>query len=182
MKKFYIFSVLIISASFLSVITSLAMSAAATDVWYLVRRNDTKAIKKAIESNPDLLNEKSFNGSTLLGLAALCNKPETVQLLIDLGANINNAENNDRITPLRYALRHNASRVTTILLENRAWIFSGDLHCAATNNSHQNIKQLVNYGADVNEKDEKGKTPLMLAQAANKPLNVRALKKCGATE
>lgn len=147
----------------------------------LIEKKSSKEVEKAIELNPNLLELRDHTGLSLLHLAAWHNKPETVQLLINLGMDYNLLSRFDE-TPLDWAIVFHASKITKILLKNGANISPYSIHKAARTSTPKIIKRLVSFGANVHDKDKHGRTPLVYAQANNKPLNVNVLKKCGATE
>ena len=88
-----------------------------------------------------------------LYVAILCGRPQIVQLLIDMGANIESTYyKNDR--PLLFAMKFNKEEIVKVLIQN---------------------------GADVNTKNQKGYTPLILASHYNQFEVVQILIDFGAS-
>lgn len=123
-----------------------------------------------------------FNQSTDAGVrpihaAAKAGNLEAVKWLIEHGADKNAAyykENSDdnsieKITPLLLAILFKKWHTAEWLLENDAslktWSLdhSSPLHNVDTNDGHHVVELLIARGADVNEKDSLGNTPLKYA-------------------
>ncbi len=130
------------------------------------------------------------NKMTLLHLAALANKTNTVRLLIQRGADL---EARDRygFTALHWAAMQGATETATLLLENKAnpnvgvlpsgnarplpmmpgkWL-EGDtaLHFAALRGDTDLIRLLLRSGASINPTNSTGRTPLDLASQPRLP-------------
>ena len=105
----------------------------ATKIFDAVAAGDNDTVSQAIESGAISLDERHPQaGSTLLTVAAFSGQPETVRLLLDLGADPNVA-NNDSGTALHVA------------------VFMGRADSA---------KLLLDAGADTTVKDANGQTPV----------------------
>jgi ankyrin repeat protein len=101
-----------------------------------------------LDAEPGLVNAIAADGFYPLGLAAYFKHPAAVRLLLDRGANPNQAA-------------ANAAKVTA-------------LHAAVSSNQAQIVEWLLDAGADVNARQQMDYTPLMGA-AANARLDILEL-------
>ena len=94
----------------------------------------TARVAELLDRDPTQINAYSSDGFYPLGLAAFFGQPETVKLLLSRGADVAQAARNPmRVQPL---------------------------HAAAAGRSFDAVRMLVDAGAPVNGKQEKGWTPL----------------------
>jgi ankyrin repeat protein len=94
----------------------------------------TERVAELLDRDPSLVNAYSSDGFYPLGLAAFFAHPETVRLLVSRGADVAQvARNPMKVQPL---------------------------HAAAAGRSFEAVKLLVDAGAPVNGKQEKGWAPL----------------------
>ena len=100
--------------------------------------NDHKEIVSLLIENNAYINEKNHYGDTALYFACCYGHNEIVQLLLRKGANPNVKTNNDKKTPLHYACQRYRSKTIIVSL-------------------------LLKNGANVNDKDCYGNTPLLIA-------------------
>ncbi len=120
----------------------------------------------------------------ILHIAAHYANAETVELLIEAGANINFYSRFGyggiyEGTPLYISTKYENVKVIELLLNRGADVnakdFGGDgpLHCATKSNNVEIIKLLLNRGADVNAKGTYGCTPLHWAVGSKNPEFIR---------
>ena len=106
----------------------------ALDIFDAASVGRTQRVAEWLDRDPALVNAYSSDGFYPLGLAAFFAHPETAQLLVSRGADVSQAARNPmRVQPL---------------------------HAAAAGRSFDVLRLLVEAGAPVNGKQEKGWTPL----------------------
>ena len=136
------------------------------------------------------INKKALNGNSPLLEAVLSNNYELVSFLIDNGADVN-IKNSLGVTPLIIAAGINYD-TTKLLIKNGAKlkpkarfdspysIMGGDaLFSAANNNIKENVKLLIESGANINTKSYLGSTPLLEALRHNNEELFYYIKKNG---
>lgn len=127
---------------------------------------------KDLKNYPDLLQKinstKLWDGGSLIHTAVRCNQLETVKILAENGADINDFDQNFE-TPLILATKANYINIMAYLLKNGASTsFSDDqkngpLHFAAEHIDLLATQLLVENYADVNQQNSRGNTPLHIA-------------------
>jgi len=80
-----------------------------------VQYGQFETVRRFIEQKVDL-EVKDFGGSTPLGWAALCDRKEIAELLLDHGAQINGGDT----PPLHWAVQMKSLRMATLLVERGA--------------------------------------------------------------
>ena len=105
----------------------------------------TAALRALIEEDRSRIRAYAPDGFYPLGLAAYFKHPDTVRMLLDLGADVHQAANNP-------------AKVQA-------------LHAAVSSNQPQIVRWLIDAGADVNARQQVDYTPLMGA-AANARLDI----------
>lgn len=98
-------------------------------------RNETIEVFNFLTQNGFKTDAKTSGGRSALSIAAYRNSAEIIQLFLDAGNDVNEADDEGK-TPLFYA---------------------------AERNSAENVALLLAAGADVNAKDKEGNTPLLVA-------------------
>jgi len=135
---------------------------------------DNHRVAHLIKQDSSSINAYSPDGFTALGYAAFFGHPETLELLLNAGAQVDQpARNQMRVCPLHAAVAHRhpevALAVVKMLLERGAeanirqqgeWT---PLHEAAARGHQEMVQLLLSHGADVNAKNEEGKTPFEMA-------------------
>lgn len=144
-----------------------------------VRSRAHGRVAALIKGNPDLLRAADPAGSTLLHHAAGFGTIETLQLLVDAGAEIN-AKNTRGSTPLHWAvpeekkvrllLAHGAA-VNAKLADGRTPLYLATF----LGNGHPVIRLLLEHGADPNLRAGGGRAPLAIAASRGDAVAIRLL-------
>ncbi len=141
-----------------------------------IGRNDFEKLKVALESGANPNSKENFgDGHTPLGLACCRQYYECAKLLLDAGANVDNAGPKSE-TPLKLACDAYGSppvdRLVELLLryganpEKYQKGSDGPLHYAAMFNQFGALKLLVEHKADVNRPGAYKRTPLIYAASS----------------
>src|SRR5262245_23952365 len=158
-----------------------------TALMAVARTGDLEAARLLVNHGATVDAKERWGGQTALMWASARRHPEMMQLLISKGADVN-ARSIDRdyqrhvtaegrpknldsggFTPLLYAARENCIACVNVLLENHADIDLPDpdgvspLLVAIMNANWDLARQLILAGADVNEWDIFGESPLLTA-------------------
>jgi len=119
------------------------------------RLGKIEAVKQHLAAGTDV-DAKGMTGWTPLHMAAMSGRKEIAELLIAKGADVN-AENNLHKTPLDLAEDEIADLIRKHGGKRGAAV---SIHAAAVVGNIEAVKQHLAAGADVNAKDNVGKTPL----------------------
>ena len=140
------------------------------DIYEAVIANDFVATKKFLKANKQFLNQHSKDGFTPLGFAAFFSRAQIAEYLINEGADVNIASNNDfKVAPIHSAVAAKSLLITQLLLDKGAdpnvQQQSGvtPLHAAAHNNSIDIVKALLKAGANKDLKTNDGKSAVDFA-------------------
>jgi len=126
----------------------------------------------ANSNNVNQCNKYNQYNFSPLRLAIHKESSEVVKLLLDKGANINDADRNG-FTPLHHAIDKGNSEVVQLLLDRGANINDADrngftpLHQAIDKGNSELVQLLLDRGADVNKENKKAKKTI-LSMAAEK--------------
>lgn len=144
------------------------INARATNIFYAVENSDHEAIREIIRRDPGQLAAKEAEVSeTPLHRAAAGANPQTVQLLINLGASLD-ATNEFMRTPMHYAAAAGNLEIVKTLHTAGANIHAVDirgstpLHDAATTGHRKVYIYLLELDASDTTRDNDGKTPAEL--------------------
>jgi ankyrin repeat protein len=129
------------------------------------RKGDKKAVIALLKQNPDLVSSRDSLGYTPLDLAAKCDQPEIVGLLLANGADVNAQVKVWNIT--NHGLeQHSGESPLTLALQS--------FH------HREVVEMLLAHGADVNVELSNGDTPLSIAIDENLPYDAQVLLANGA--
>lgn len=141
------------------------------DVWEASATGKTARVKELATRVPALIDAVSPDGFTPLGLAAFFGQEETVELLIDEGADVNARSRNAMgVAPLHSAVASGNARIVRALLEANAAVDPVQqggftpLHGAAFAGNGDIVRLLLDAGADPAARTDEGKTPLAIAE------------------
>ncbi len=147
-----------------------------TPVFYAIGWTQIEILEKLIEYGADL-NVVNIDGHTPLTAALIKRRPNAtvIKMLIDNGADVNFVVNND------YS-EYDGMSVMEIAKERKIKISvkSTTIHSAAERGKTDSVKRFLKKGININQKDENGATPLMLAVKSNNPELVAYLIEKGA--
>ncbi|KAJ8132969.1 hypothetical protein O1611_g657 [Lasiodiplodia mahajangana] len=102
-------------------------------------------------------------GAMALHLAASTGQDAMVRLLLESGSDPN-AETEDGLTPLHYAVRASSTTITALLLSRTRITRSYDLLAVPAQNGQESIlRMLLNHGINANAKNTEGASPLHYA-------------------
>jgi ankyrin repeat protein len=100
-----------------------------------------------------------FTGTSVLGEAVARGDAEAARLLISRGADVNLEDELHRV-PLQYARRWSKDAVTVLLDKGADVKTKFLLHWAVDSDEKEVLELFLTHGADVNQKDPAGRTPL----------------------
>jgi TolB protein len=153
----------------LALIIAFSPLAVAQDVFALVPKGDSAAIKALLEKSPELIRAVDANGDTLLHHAAARGNVELVRFLLEKGAAID-LPGSGKHTPLQRAALNDRTDAVAVLLEKKASLeLKNDygrtalVLCARERGQAKTARLLIEAGADVNTADRFASTPLELA-------------------
>jgi ankyrin repeat protein len=134
-----------------------------------------------IEAGADV-NHRNKYGWTALMEAADEDAVSTLKYLLDAGANVNDRSNKWKVTALSMAASENHREVFDILLQAGAQLENSfALHSAAEEGNLDMVKHMVeDLGANLNERDHLGRTPVSYAAEEDQDGMVIYLIKAGA--
>lgn len=159
----------------------------AASIHYAAMMGDTTKIKQLLADGVDI-DAQDENGRTPLHIASYLGQLKAVKLLVKKGANVN-ARDNGGWTPLHSSIPKGFIKVSKYLIGKGADINAREtkhngltpMHMAVIFTSGDLIKMLIDEDARINEKDDKGKTPLYYAQRNGHLKTADMLKIYGAT-
>lgn len=143
------------------------------DIFEAATLGEAERVKQLLNEKPELLNDFSTDGFTLLGLAAFFGHLDLAQELLEKGANPNIAASNQfKVAPLHSACATSNVKMATLLIQYGADVNAKQmqkvtpLHSAAHNGQTELVQLLVDNEADINATMDNGQTPLAMAEEA----------------
>jgi ankyrin repeat protein len=166
------------------VVNELLASGIELNVYEAAGTGQTQRLRELIAADPSLVNSHAPDGFTPLGLAIFFGHAETVNALIDAGADVNLASRESmKVSPLASASAAGQLEIARLLIARGANVnarAAGDftpLHESAASGRMEFAKLLLENGADVNARTADGKTPLDYAREHNRAEMVQLLSK-----
>jgi uncharacterized protein len=149
---------------------------------------DLERLKKIVSHDAASVSSYSPDGFTALALASYLGQKESVDYLIEKGADVNAlARNETGFTALTGAVTQNHNEIAKVLVKNGAHVdhiyeggFTPLMHAAHSGNVEL-VSFLLQNGADPTAKNGEGKSPLTFAQEKNNPRIIELLRKNGAS-
>ena len=123
------------------------------------------AVRAHLESGEDVNKGEPRFGQTALHLAAYCDRPVTLKVLIEAGADVN-AQDSEGITSLSFATQEDNPMIVMELIKAGADVNlarpngATPLHMAAQRGHEGCVVALIRDGADVHRRTEMGNTPI----------------------
>ena len=149
-----------------------------SEVWW---SKATLADLKIYAKDQNVINKKNAYGFSPLHFAVSSNSPQKVELLLNLGANVN-AKSHYGFTPIFHAVGQSGDlRIVTLLLEAGANLNVKNkdgitpLHYAAWGTSEK-LQSLLNAGANPIAKSKSGLTPYDMAKDNENLMGTEVLK------
>ena len=141
----------------------LSQEAPEKPIWDAASDGDIEAIEAHIAAETDL-NEQNETGYTPLHYGVMKTRPGVVALLLEAGADPD-VVNNQAKTPLDLAISGSKDEIIDLLLEAGAAVEPpvDGIHVLAWNNEVIGVKLHIYAGTDIDQADELGNIPLLLA-------------------
>ena len=132
-------------------------------IWKAASDGDLEAIEGHIAAETDL-NEQNTTGYTPLHYGVMKTKPGVVALLLEAGADPD-VVNNQEKTPLDLAVSGAKEEIIDLLLEAGAAVETPEngIHVLVWNNIILDVKLHIYAGTDIDQADEFGNIPILLA-------------------
>ena len=145
------------------------------DVHEAAALGKTERLHELVADDPSRVNEFSADGFAPLGLAAFFGQLDSLDLLIESGAEVNAVSQNQmRVRPIHSAVAHRQPAVSLEMAErllsagahvniaqHGGWT---PLHQAASHGHAQMVELLLHFGASPSAKSDDNRTPLMMAE------------------
>ena len=136
----------------------------------------TARASELLAADRQLVAQYSGDGFTALGLACFFGHRDVARLLLDAGANPNQASRNAlRVAPLHSAAPPGTPALVDLLLQHGADPNAGEsngmtpLHTAAGNGNREIVAVLLSAGADRTRQSHDGRTPAAIARQYGHP-------------
>ena len=141
----------------------LSQEAPEKPIWDAASDGDIEAIEAHIAAETDL-NEQNETGYAPLHYGVMKTRPGVVALLLEAGADPDVINNQDK-TPLDLAISGSKDEIIDLLLEAGAAVEPpvDSIHVLAWNNEVIGVKLHIYAGTDIDQADEFGYIPLLLA-------------------
>lgn len=140
-------------------------SAAAGNIFDIVKAGDVLAVKKILKADKSLFKAKNEQGRTILHIASNEGHLELVKFFLKKGMDVNLKEKSYSLTPLHLAARQGRIEVVKYLLKNGAELYAREkdnetaFTYAVSGKSLETVKYLVSKGAKINDMKSFKKVP-----------------------
>lgn len=145
-------------------------------ILYLLSRNELNEFNRLLEHSKAEINRPNRYGQTILDKAFQYSSIETIQSLINAGAEFGPALKSTKMTPLMYAIEYGKDALIPSLIQpneinQENYYGKTPLILAIRKGDVNLVKTLVNKGANVNQKNYLGNSPVGYA-VVNKQVNI----------
>jgi ankyrin repeat protein len=158
------------------IVRMLLDAGASRTVYEAAMVGDIEKVRMEVAAEPSLVNRYAPDGFHLLGLAAFFSHPDIVDLLIERGADVNQAANN----PMKVTAMHAAASARQIGIIAKLLARGADpnarqqggwtaLHGAAANGMEDMVRLLLAHGADPSIRTDEGLLARDLATTKGHP-------------
>ncbi|HEV8427185.1 MAG TPA: ankyrin repeat domain-containing protein [Pyrinomonadaceae bacterium] len=165
------------------VVEALLASGVQLNIFEASATGQTDSVRTLLEADPALVNSYSPDGFAPLSLAVFFGHPETVDVLLAAGAEVNAASRETmKLTPLASAMATAQNEIARTLIDRGANVNAkGEndvtpLHTAAARGNIDAAILLLDHGADIDATTKDGKKPITYAEERNQPEMVEFLK------
>jgi ankyrin repeat protein len=148
----------------------------------------TDRVRALLDKDAAQVNAYAADGFYPLGLAVFFGHPETARLLVERGADVNQAARNAmNVRPLHAAAAARQLELSKLLIERGADVNAPQqaglrpLHEAAATGQAELARLLLAHGAAINIKSDAGKTALVYAVENGQAEMAKLLESAGAT-
>lgn len=170
------------------VVAALLASGIELNIFEAAATGQSERVRALVERDASLSNAFSPDGFTPLGLAVFFGHQQTVEVLLDAGAEVNVASRETmKVTPLHSAAAAGEAGIARLLIAHGANVNAAQaelgftpLHEAALNGDIEFAKLLLEHGADVDVKTKDGMTPLAYALSRERAEMAMLLRQYGA--
>jgi uncharacterized protein len=166
-----------------NIVDALLASGVQLNIFEAAATGQTERVRELTKQDHALANAYSPDGFTPLGLAAFFGHAETVNALLEAGADVKMASRETmKLTPLASALAVQRNDIARTLIEHGADVNAkGDndvapLHTAAARGNLESATLLLEHGADIGAVTKDGKTAISYAEERNHPDMVKFLQ------
>jgi uncharacterized protein len=147
----------------------------------------TARVRELLAGNPNLVNLYAADGFHPLGLAAFFGNKETVEALLQAGADVNQQSRESmKVSALHSSAAAHRPDIAALLLDKganpnlRGQAGVTVFHEAAATGQIDLAEMLLQHGGDVNARDDSGKTPLAYASDSKQDAMAVWLREHGA--
>lgn len=147
-------------------------------------RNGNKPIVQLLVERGLYIDEKNNEGRTPLMLAAINSRADIAKYLVEQGADIRIRDDSGN-NAFKYAIGGGNKQLISLLMDESAEEKTNDgnnaLHIAVLSGSLESVKAVIAENPEMmNERNDKGQTPIFLAAQNNKYVIVKELTEAGA--
>ncbi len=165
------------------VVQTLLASGVELNIFEAAATGQTRRVEELTRQDKSLANAFAPDGFMPLGLAVFFGHPETVDLLLKAGADVNaTTRESMKVTPLASAAAARQIEIARVLIAHGANVNAQaesaftPLHEVAARGDLEFATLLLDHGADINAKTKDGKTPLAFAQEHKQTAMVEFLR------